>query len=271
MSTVDPLEAALGSDASITDPPGTPAAPPENGAGTHPILARYGGDVGKALDAFQELNSAYGRDGHRLGQEVAQLKEQLAAVQQQQEAVPAQQQQNGSGVPDLGIDQLHQWFDEDPAQATAYLVAQGNQILADQFKQMLDERLAPVETSVGQTTASTLVDGLTKAVGADVVERNAQVLIDLRRDDPAFFAGEPAVVFKRMKAAVLAAEHEGGRRGTPQAGEPATPQQGNVAVEGGSSGRTPQTPAPTDVDEFVAALQEPVTERDILGNPKRRT
>ena len=80
MSTVDPLQAALGGD--DADPTsGGDAGNSDAGNPDHPVLARFGGDVQKALDAYQELDRIFGQEGHRLGQTVAQLQDQLAELQ----------------------------------------------------------------------------------------------------------------------------------------------------------------------------------------------
>ena len=57
-------------------------------------------------------------------------------------------------MPNMEIDQLQQWFDENPADATAYLVSQGQMMLLEQLEAKIDERLKPIETNVGRTTAT---------------------------------------------------------------------------------------------------------------------
>lgn len=269
MSTVDPIEAALGGqqpDPTAADGSGNPT-----GAGIdHPVLNRFNGDVQKALDAYQELDRSFGQEGHRLGQTVAQLQDQLAELQaQQQEPVGEQSDYGQPQMPNMEIDQLRQWFDENPADATAYLVTQGQMMLLDQIKAEMDKRLQPLEVNVGRTTASSLVDGLKSALGDDVVARNTDALVALQKADPAFFQGDPQLVFKRMKTAVLAADYEkGNQRGASNGA--ATP---DVAVMGGSQGRNPQA-NDGDLDPAEEFRKELLAtgagERDVFGNPKRR-
>jgi hypothetical protein len=266
VSTVDPLQAALGgeepepSDQQQPDPGGNPegAAPIE-----HPVLGRFGGDVRKALDAYAQLDSEYGRQGDRLGKQVSDLQAQLDALQSQQ--TPEYE------GPDMGIDQLREWYETDPLQASAYLMDQNNQMLLGQIQQALDQRLTPVEQSVGRTTARDHVENLKTALGQDVVARNAQVLVDLRQDDPDLFQGDPQKVFNRMKTAVLAAEAQNGasQRRASQDGGAAT----DVAVEGGSRGRNPQQLANEQLspeEEFISEMDAGTVQRDVFGNEVRR-
>lgn len=261
MST-DPLQAALGGDQ--PEPSGGGDGGNAPSAADHPILTRFGGDVQKALDAYQQLDAEYGRQGDRLGKQVQSLEQQLAQIQAAQEQQQPYEPDNQNV--DMPLDQLQEWFDQNPAQATAYLIAQGQQMMADQLETRLNERLAPLEVNVGRTTASTLVEGLNKSLGPDVVARNSEVLVELQKTDPDFFKGDPAVVFSRMRTAVLAAEHERAPRG---ASNGAT-APGGVEVEGGSSGRNLQTGSGEDdpAAEFLAAMQERAGTRDIFGNQK---
>lgn len=271
MSTVDPLQAALGG--TEPEPSGAgEAGNPEPGAGIdHPILSRFGGDVRKALDAYQQLDSSFGQEGHRLGQTVAELQEQLAALQaQQQPGDPEVDQYGQPQMPNMEIDDLRRWFDENPADATAYLVTQGQMMLLDQIKAEMDKRLQPLEVNVGRTTASSLVDSLKSALGDEVVSRNVDVLIDLQKTDPTFFQADPQLVFKRMKTAVLAADAEKGHQRGASNGAAAP---SDVAVMGGSQGRNPQAndgdedPAEAFRKELLAAG---TMDRDAFGNPKRK-
>lgn len=274
----DPLEAALGGEGNPPEPQGgegggnEPAPEGQAAAPTdHPVLQRFGGDVQKALDAYQQLDSAFGRQGNDLGKRIADLESQLAESQQFQGEPPPTDPQ--TGMPQLDLEQLRAWFDEDPAQATAYLVAQGQQMMLDQIDQRLDSRLKPVEDATGRTAASTLVEGLKKALGSEMVERNAEVLMSLREKDPAFFQGDMPVVFQRMKTAVLAAEMErGGPAPQRSASNGAAAAAGNVAVEGGSGGRNLRDEGvKTEDEQFVEALQTTgIADRDVFGNPKRR-
>jgi hypothetical protein len=264
VSTVDPIEAALGGQqADPVAPEAGDAAPSVD----HPALARYDGDTQKALDAFQELQSTFGREGHRLGQENAALREQLAAYEQQQQQ-SAQQPQDG--VPDLGVDQLQDWFAEDPVQAAAYLVAQGNIQLRDQireeFKAEYEARLAPIEQTTNRVAKGRLAEGLASMVGPEVMKRNEDA-INAIADSPGFYKNTPETQFNMLKTVVLAAEyeHEHGstQRGASQNGEAATK---NVAVEGGSSGRTPQDNTPTTpLDGFLKELGQPGTKKGLFG------
>jgi hypothetical protein len=259
VSTVDPIESAL---AGQQPDAGAPEAADGAPSLDHPALARYDGDPVKALDAFQELQRTFGSEGHRLGQENAALREQLAAYEQQQQVDQNPPRQDG--VPDLNVDQLQEWYAEDPVQATAYMMEMNNQVLRDQLKQDYDSRLAPIESNVAQSSASSLVENLGKALGPDVVERNEAEIKQMIKDDPGFFKGDTATQFKRMKTVILAAEYERGTpRGASQDGGAATR---NVAVEGGSGGRTPQdNQAKTPVDEFLAELGSPGQKKGLFG------
>lgn len=270
MSTVDPLEAALGGQQ--PEPSGDPeAGNPEAGAGIdHPILSRFGGDVRKALDSYQELDRTFGQEGHRLGQTVAELQEQLAALQAQQQPEAEVDQYGQPQMPDMSIDDMRRWFDENPADATAYLVTQGQMMLLEQIKTEMDKRLEPLEVNVGRTTATSLVDNLKSALGDDVVARNVDTLVELQKGDPDFYKGDPQLVFKRMRMAVLAADAEkGNQRGASNGA--AAPQ--DVAVMGGSQGRNPQA-NDGDLDPAEEFKRELLTsgtaERDAFGNPKRK-
>jgi hypothetical protein len=260
MST-DPLQAALGGDQ--PEPSGGGDGGNAPGAADHPILTRFGGDVQKALDAYQQLDAEYGRQGDRLGKQVQSLESQLAQIQAAQEQYQQMPEQDENI--DMPLDQLQEWFDQNPAQATAYLIAQGQQMVLDQLDTKLNERLAPLEVNVGRTTASTLVEGLKSDLGNDMVARNAEVLVELQKTDPGFFKGDPAVVFSRMRTAVLAAEHQRAPRG---ASNGATTQ--SVEVEGGSSGRNLQSGGGEDDEaaEFKAAMLERAGTLDIFGNTK---
>jgi hypothetical protein len=265
----DPLEDALGG--TEPEPTAPDAGTAEPAAAFDPsqhavVQSRFGGDVQKALDAYAELDRAYGQQGQQLGQQVQALEQQLAALQERsQEPEPFEGGQDG--MPDMSLDQLREWFEENPADAAAFLIAQGHQMTMAQMKAELDERLKPVEVNVGRTTASSLVDGLKKAVGEEMVQRNAETLVQLQKTDPDFFKGDPQVIFQRMKTAVLAADYErnGGRRAAPAAAT-------DVAVMGGSKGRNPQS-APeelSEAEEFVAAMLDPTGgQKDIVGNPIR--
>ncbi len=266
MSTVDPLQAALGGD--DADP--NAAGDAGNGdAGTidHPVLNRFGGDVQKALDAYQELDRAFGQEGHRLGQTVADLQDQLAELQSQQPQ-PEQSYGEQPQTANMSLEQLQEWFETNPAHAAAYLISEGQAMTMAQVEEMLDRRLQPIETNVGRTTASNLVEGLNKAIGADVVSRNQETLVALQKGDPAFFQGDPQLVFQRMKMAVLAADAEkGNQRG---ASNGAATQ--DVAVMGGSQGRNPGA-ADGDLnpaEEFKREMLASATEFDIFGNAKRK-
>lgn len=267
----DPLQTALGGKQ--PEPSGEGDGGNSTGAAAidHPVLTRFGGDVQKALDAYQQLDREYGQQGDRLGKQVAALEAQLSELQMNLEPEP----QNGggpqNGLPDMPLDQLQEWFDENPAQATAFLIAQGQEMLLAQIDERLNERLTPIETNVGRTTASTVMDGLKKALGDDVVARNAQSLVDLQKSDPGFFKGDPQQVFQRMKTAVLAAEHEAGRGASTNG---AAASKKDVAVEGGSSGRNPQNgttegSGDPEIDEFLAALDEPGVKLTPWGTPAR--
>jgi len=275
----DPLEDALGGgepEPNATDG-GTPPAGAPSDPSQHPVVqSRFGGDVQKALDAYGELDRAYGQQGQQLGQQVQALQEQLAALQEAQLRQPEPDEggyEENGGIPDMGIDQLREWFDTNPADAAAYLVAQGHQMTVQQlkaeFQAELDSRLKPVEVNVGRTTATNLVDGLKKALGDEMVAKNTDVLVSLQKSDPDFFKGDPQVVFQRMKTAVLAADYErGGRRADPNGS--ATPQ--SAGVMGGSQGRNPQSANEdlSEAEEFLAAMSDPDGgKRDIVGNPIR--
>lgn len=274
MSTVDPLEAALGGDPA-PEPPA--AGTPSQGAAQttqldHPVLNRFGGDITKALDAYQNLDREYGQQGQRLGQEIQALRGEMDQMREQN--IPEPPNSGGVALPDMSVDQLQAWFEEDPAQATAFLIAQGQQMTLEMINQTLDQRLAPVESQVGRTTATSLVDGLKKAVGEDVVARNADVLVELQRTDPAFFQGDPTVVFQRMKMAVLAADDGSGQRGASNGAATQTggdPAPADVTVMGGSQGRNPSDGGGGDLspgEEFRAALIAAQGEkRDAFGNP----
>lgn len=273
MSTVDPLEAALGGD-STPEPPAA-GTPPQGAAQTteldHPVLSRFGGDIAKALDAYDHLDREFGQQGQRLGQEIQALRGELDQLRQRDPEPP--QNSGGMALPDMSVDQLTTWFEDDPAQATAYLIAQGQQMMLEQINATLDQRLKPVESQVGRSTATSLVDGLKKAVGEDVVARNADALVDLQRTDPAFFQGDPTVVFQRMKTAVLAADYEKGQRGASNGAATQTGKPADVAVMGGSGGRNPSDggEALSPGDEFRQALiSAQGQERDAFGNPKSR-
>lgn len=272
MSTVDPLQAALGGDDADPTPAGDPGTP-EDGTGIeHPALSRFGSGpeaVRKALDAYQELQTSYGQDGHRLGQTVAQLQDQLAELQAAQQQPDAPDDYGQPQMPNMEIDQLRQWFDENPADATAYLVTQGQMMLLEQIESRMDERLKPIETNVGRTTASSLVDGLKSMLGDDVVGRNVDTLVALQKSDPAFFQADPQLVLQRMKTAVLAADYEkGNQRG---ASNGAATQ--DVAVMGGSQGRNPQA-NDGDLDPAEEFKRELLAtgggEIDAFGNRRRR-
>jgi hypothetical protein len=265
VSTVDPIEAALGGQqADPVAPEAGDAAPSVD----HPALARYDGDTQKALDAFQELQSTFGREGHRLGQENAALREQLAAYEAQQQP----QGQPQDGVPDLQVDQLQDWFAEDPVQATAYLVAQGNNVLLEQirqeFKAEFDGRLSPIEQTTNRVAKARLTENLATVAGIapEALERNMDAITAIT-DSPGFYKNTPETQFNMLKTVVLAAEyeHEHGstQRGASQNGEAATK---NVAVEGGSSGRTPQDNTPTTpLDGFLKELGQPGTKKGLFG------
>jgi len=262
------------------EPSSDPAAgTPDQGAASdlsqHPIVqSRFGGDVQAALDAYGQLDREYGQQGQRMGQRISELESTLSQLQEQTtvgDPEPTQQGDGGWQLPDVTVDQLQEWFDNDPAQATAYLVAQGQQMILDQINQTIDQRLKPVESQVGRTTATSLMDGLKKAVGEDAVARNASTLLAMQKDDPAYFQGDPAVVFKRMKMAVLAADAENGvQRGASNGA--ATPAPADVAVMGGSQGRNPSADDQplSPGDEFKQALLDlQGEERDAFGNPRR--
>ena len=274
----DPLETALGGQE--PEPSGTDGGTPDPGAPSdpsqHPVVqSRFGGDVQKALDAYAQLDREFGQQGQRLGQQVQDLQEQLAILQERPypEPEPDEGGYEDSGIPDMGIDQLREWSETNPADAAAYLVAQGHQMTVQQlkaeFQAELDSRLKPVEVNVGRTTATNLVDGLKQALGNEMVSKNADVLVGLQKTDPDFFKGDPQVVFQRMKTAVLAADYErGGRRAEPNGS--ATPQ--SAGVMGGSQGRNPQSANEdlSEAEEFLAAMQDPEGgKRDIVGNPIR--
>lgn len=262
MST-DPLQAALGGE--TPEPSGDGDGGNAGSAANHPILTRFGGDMGKALDAYQQLDAEYGRQGDRLGKQVQNLEAQLAQIQAAQDEY--QQAPEQDQTIDMPLDQLQEWFDQNPAQATAYLIAQGQQMMADQLDAKLNERLAPLEVNVGRTTASTLVEGLKTDLGSDVVGRNAEVLVELQKTDPGLFKGDPAVVFSRMRTAVLAAEHQRAPRGASNGAT--TP---GVEVEGGSNGRNLQPGSGEDdpAAEFLKQMEEHVGNKDIFGNTIRR-
>jgi hypothetical protein len=269
VSTVDPIEAALGGqepDPNADDGSGNP-----EGAGIdHPVLTRFGGDVQKALDAYQELDRSFGQEGHRLGQTVAQLQDQIAALQSQSQPGEPDPQYGQPQMPDMSIDDMRRWFDENPADATAYLVTQGQMMLLDQIKADMDERLKPLEVNVGRTTATSLVDGLKSDLGNEVVSRNVDALVALQKDDPDLYKGDPQIVFKRMRMAVLAADAEKGNQRGASNGAAASK---DVAVMGGSQGRNPQAndgeldPAEEFKNELISTG---TADRDIFGNPKRR-
>jgi hypothetical protein len=239
VSTVDPLQAALGGEE--PEPSGAGDTGNPDGAGIdHPMLTKFGGDINKALDAYQSLESTFGQEGHRLGQTVAEQQAELAAVQEQLAALQSQQDPGMYGeVPqtaNMSLEQLRQWFDESPADAAAYLISEGQAMTMAQMKAEIDERLKPLEVNVGRTTASSLVDGLKSMLGDDVVARNVDTLVQLQKTDPTFFQADPQLVLQRMKTAVLAADSEkGNQRG---ASNGAATQ--DVAVMGGSQGRNPQ-------------------------------
>ena len=264
MSTVDPVDAAFGGQQ--PDPAGNGDAPPEGAAPTidHPALARYDGDVQKALDAFQELNSTFGQEGHRLGQENAALRQQLAELQQgqQQQAPPPDQ---GTGLPDLDVDQVNEWFMEKPADAMAYMMEMNNQILRDQIRKEYDERFRPVEQTTHRVAAARLSENLATEVGAEVVKRNEAAINAITSSD-GFYKNTPENQFNMLKTVVAAAEWERERsaqRGASQDGEAATK---NVAVEGGSQGRTPQnTETPTPLEGFLREMQNPGTRKGLFG------
>lgn len=268
MSTVDPLQAALGGEQS-PEPSGTEGAGNPEGAGIdHPVLNRFGGDVGKALDAYQELDRTFGQEGHRLGQTVAQLQEQLAEIQAQQAQPDEQSYGELPQTANMSLEQLQEWFETNPAHAAAYLISEGQAMTMQQVQAEMDKRLGPLEVNVGRTTATSLVDGLKSALGDEVVARNVDTLASLQKDDPDFYKGDPQVVFKRMKMAVLAADSEKGfQRGASNGA--ATP---DVAVMGGSQGRNPQA-NDGDLDPaeaFKAEMLASATEFDIFGNAKKR-
>lgn len=265
VSTVDPIEAALGGQQA--DPDAPEAVESDAPSFDHPALAKYGGDAQKALDAFQELQSTYGRDGHRLGEENAQLRQQLEQLQQPTQ--PAEPEQYGE-VPDIGVDQLEQWMDEDRVQATAYLVAQGNQVLAQQFKEMLDKRLGPVEQTTHGVAKGHLAESLGKAIGSEKVIRNADA-INAITSAKGFYDQPTDVQFNVLKTVVLAAEYERDTpRGASQDGGAATPK--GVAVEGGSGGRTPQSnEQPSEIEAFLQAMDTPPEPaKGVFGRPQRR-
>ena len=123
-------------------------------------------------------------------------------------------------MPNMEIDQLRQWFDENPADATAYLVTQGQMMLLEQLEAKMDERLKPIETNVGRTTASSLVDGLKSMLGDDVVGRNVDTLVALQKTDPSFFQADPQLVLQRMKALCLPLTPRRGISEEPRMGLP---------------------------------------------------
>lgn len=266
MSTVDPLEAALGGEQPEPNAAGDTG---NSDAGIdHPVLSRFGGDVQKALDAYQELDRSFGQEGHRLGQTVAELQDQLAQLQAQQPQPDDESYGEPPQTANMSLEQLQEWFETNPAHAAAYLISEGQAMTMAQVEQLLDRRLQPLEVNVGRTTATTLVDGLKSDLGADVVGRNVDVLVKLQKEDPDTFKGDPQLVYKRMRTAVLAADAEkGNQRG---ASNGAATQ--DVAVMGGSQGRNPGAndgeldPA----EEFLKEMTSTVTERDIFGNAKKR-
>lgn len=277
MSTVDPLQAALGGD-----PPangngsggGTPPAQADGPQIDHPVLSRYGGDVRKALDAYEELQRAYGTDGHRLGQQVKELEAQITQLQAAQQQPDSAQQPEGfqNGLPEMSVDQLQEWYDENPAQATAFLIAQGQEMLMAQIEQKLDQRLSPVENSVSRQNSSTVVEGLKKSLGDDVVARNVDTLAAMMKTDPGMFKGDPQLVFQRMKQAVIAADVEAGRNPLQRG----TSTTADTAVLGGSGGRTPgqggtADPGEQEIQEFVAALTGAGPAMTIFGTPAKRS
>lgn len=276
----DPLEDALGGGE--PEPNATDAGTAEPAAAFDPsqhqvVQTRFGGDVQKALDAYASLDREFGQQGQRLGQQVQALEQQIAALQEQRQPEPEEPPAGGyddQQLPDMGVDQLREWIENEPADAMAYLLAQSNQMLRAQMQAEMqaqfDARLKPIEATTGRQAASSLVDGLKKAVGDDVVARNVDVLQGLMKTDPDLFKADPQLVFQRTKAAVLAADAErGGTRRAAQNGAAATP---DVAVMGGSQGRNPQsaTDEPTEAEEFVAAMLDTADgRRDIVGNPIR--
>ncbi len=264
MSTVDPIEAALAGQ--TPDASGTGDAPPEDGAAPvdHPALARYDGDVQKALDAFQELNSTFGQEGHRLGQENAALRQQLAELQQGQQQ-PAAPPEQGTGLPDLDVDQVNEWFMEKPADAMAYMMEMNNQILRDQIRSEYDERFKPVEQTTNRVAGARLSENLATEVGVDVVKRNEAAINAITSSD-GFYKNTPETQFNMLKTVVAAAEWDREhttQRGASQDGGAATK---NVAVEGGSQGRTPQSnETPTPIDGFLKELGSPGTKKGLFG------
>ena len=265
MSTVDPIDAALGGQQA--DPSGTDDAPPEGAAPAidHPALARYDGDVQKALDAFQELNSTFGQEGHRLGQENAALRQQLAELQQGQQQPPAPDVGTGQ-LPDLDIDQLNDWFAERPSEAMAYMLEMNNDILRKQIREEYDSRLGPIESTTNRVAGARLSENLATELGPEVVKRN-EAAINAITQSEGFYKNTPQTQFDMLKTVVAAAEWERERstqRGASQDGGAATTK--NVAVEGGSGGRTPQSnETPTPVDSFLNELSNPGTKKGLFG------
>lgn len=263
MSTVDPIDAAFAGQQ--PDASGSGDAPPEGAAPIdHPALARYDGDVQKALDAFQELNSTFGQEGHRLGQENAALRQQLADLQQgqQQQAPPPDE---GTGLPDLDVDQVNEWFMEKPADAMAYMMEMNNQILRDQIRSEYDERFKPVEQTTNRVAGARLSETLATEVGPEVVKRNEAAINAITSSD-GFYKNTPENQFNMLKTVVAAAEWErehATQRGASQDGGAATK---NVAVEGGSQGRTPQSnETPTPLDAFLQEMSNPGTKKGLFG------
>ena len=74
VSTVDPLQAALGGD--DADPTsGGDAGNSDAGNPDHPVLARFGGDVRRRSTPTRNSTASFGQEGHRLGQTNAQLQD----------------------------------------------------------------------------------------------------------------------------------------------------------------------------------------------------
>jgi hypothetical protein len=263
--------AEAGTEESPPDEPQAEAETPEQPAGV--LQTRFGGDVHQLERSYQELEQHLGRQGNELGKKVQALEAELNRRNEPEPEPEYAYDEDSSQWPDMSYDQFQEWMETDTAGASTYLVNKAVELSSAQIRAELqkemDERIKPIASHVETEAANSVASGLKKTFGADVVQRNQELLAAEVERQPGLLRGDAKEIYQNMKRIIATAEWERGNAPQNGNGQPA-PEP--VHIEGGSQGRPVDAAGEQDLtpgEQLFHELTSTRIERDAFGNPKR--